>query len=252
MLNVVMIDEDGYASDQFVESLFNVEVDVKVLARLSSVHESLNYFSRLHFGDIIFCEVELYDGLAFDIFNKADLSIPVIFMNASDQHMTRAFSNNAIDYLLKPVNEYDLQKALLKYHKLKEHFTHHPPVNEIQYNFSKPKKTRLIAKKGMENISLRLEDIVLFYTENKIVYIIDQTGKKYMADRPLAQIYEELDPGLFYRANRQYIINVNFIRGFKAHDKVKLLVELTPPDLHHNIIVSQEKAPEFREWIYSV
>lgn len=252
MLNAVMIDEDGYASDHFINSLINVEGEVKVLARLSSVYESLNYFSRLHYGDIIFCEVELYDGLAFEIFDKVNLSIPVIFMSSSDQHMTRAFSYNAIDYLLKPIHEYDLQKTLLKYHKLKEHFTHHPPVSELQYNWNKPKKTRLIAKKGMENISLRLEDIVLFYTENKIVYIIDQGGKKYMADRPLAQIYDDLDPALFYRANRQYIINVNFIRGFKAHDKVKLLVELTPPDIHHNIIVSQEKAPEFREWIYSV
>jgi DNA-binding LytR/AlgR family response regulator len=252
MLNAVIIDEDGYTSNQFINTLFSVEEDVKLLARLSSVQESLIYFSRLHFGDIIFCEVELADGLAFEIFDKVSLSIPVIFVNATDQHMTRSFAYNAIDYLLKPVHEYDLQKALLKYHKLKEHFTHHPPITEVQYNYSKPKKTRLIARKGMENISLRLEDIVLFYTENKIVYIIDQNGKKYMADRPLAQIHEELDPGLFYRANRQYIINVNFIRGFKAHDKVKLLVELTPPDIHHNIIVSQEKAPEFRQWIYSV
>ena len=252
MLNAVMIDEDGHASDHFINSIISIEGDVKMLARLSSVHESILYFSRLHFGDIIFCEVELFDGLAFEIFDKVSLSIPVIFMSATDQHMTRAFAYNAIDYLRKPVHEYVLQKALLKYHKLKEHFTHHPPVTEIQYNYSRPKKTRLIARKGMENISLRLEDIVLFYTENKIVYIIDHSGKKYMADRPLAQLYEELDPALFYRANRQYIINVNFIRGFKAHDKVKLLVELTPPDIHHNIIVSQEKAPEFRQWIYSV
>src|SRR5215831_403407 len=252
MLNTIVIDSDGSAIDHFITRLRNLEENVNVLARLSSVHETIDYFSKAPYGDIIFCEVGLDDGSAFTIFNRINIVIPVIFMSTGSQHMMEAFEYNAIDYLLKPVNEHDLARALLKYHKLKEHFTRHPLVSEVIPYVNGRKKTRLIARRGMENISLRLEDIVLFYTENKIVYIIDQHGKKYIADKPLAQIYDELDPALFYRANRQYIINVNFIRGFKAHDKVKLLVELTPPDIHHNIIVSQEKAPAFRQWIYSV
>ena len=92
----------------------------------------------------------------------------------------------------------------------------------------------------MENISLRLDDVVLFYTENKIVYVVDRWGKKYIADKNLGEMENELDENVFFRANRQYIININFIRGFKAYEKVKLIVDLTLPDLNHCVIVSQE------------
>ena len=104
-------------------------------------------------------------------------------------------------------------------------------------------------KKGTENISLKLEDVVLFYTENKIVYVIDRSGKKYLADKNLSLLEQELDNSVYFRANRQYIININYVRGFKSFEKVKLQVDLTMPDLNHSIIVSQEMAPVFREWM---
>ena len=107
----------------------------------------------------------------------------------------------------------------------------------------------IIVKKGTENISLKLEDVVLFYTENKIVYVIDRSGKKYLADKNLSLLEQELDNSVYFRANRQYIININYVRGFKSFEKVKLQVDLTMPDLNHSIIVSQEMAPVFREWM---
>jgi DNA-binding LytR/AlgR family response regulator len=102
----------------------------------------------------------------------------------------------------------------------------------------------------MENIAMRLEDIVLFYTENKIVYVIDKNGKKYMTDKNLSDLEDELDDVIFFRANRQYIVNLNYVKGFKAYEKVKLLVDLIIPELNHCIIISQETAPAFRKWMY--
>ena len=102
----------------------------------------------------------------------------------------------------------------------------------------------------MENISLRLDEIALFYTENKIIYVVDQTGKKYLSDKNLTDLEEELDEGMFFRANRQYIVNINYVKGFKAYEKVKLLVDLTLPEINHCIIISQETAPAFRKWMY--
>jgi DNA-binding LytR/AlgR family response regulator len=109
----------------------------------------------------------------------------------------------------------------------------------------------MLVKKGMENISLRLDDVVLFYTENKIVYVLDRFGKKYLTDKNLAELEEELDQTSFFRANRQYIVNINFIRGFKSYEKVKLILELTQSDINHSIIISQEMAPQFREWMHN-
>lgn len=113
----------------------------------------------------------------------------------------------------------------------------------------KKKRTRLLVRKGLETILLRVEDIVLFYTESKIVYVIDHLEKKYLIDGHLAGLEDELDPLLFFRANRQYIININFIKSFKAYEKVKIKVDLNIPDLNHCIIISQETAPLFRKWM---
>jgi DNA-binding LytR/AlgR family response regulator len=95
-----------------------------------------------------------------------------------------------------------------------------------------------------------LEDIVLFFTENKIVYVVDQWGKKYLIDRNLGELEEDLDNNIFFRANRQYIVNINFIKGFKPYEKVKLQLDLVPAELYYSIIISQETAPAFRKWMY--
>jgi DNA-binding LytR/AlgR family response regulator len=114
----------------------------------------------------------------------------------------------------------------------------------------KKRKTRILVQKGLENILLKLEDIVLFYTENKVVYVVDRLEKKYLTDSNLLELEEELDPLVFFRANRQYIININFIKSFRAYEKVKIKLDLNLTELNHCIIVSQETAPHFRKWIY--
>ncbi|MCW3113869.1 MAG: LytTR family transcriptional regulator [Segetibacter sp.] len=125
-------------------------------------------------------------------------------------------------------------------------------MREIGENTIRMKK-RLIVRKGIENIALKIEDIALIYTENKLVFVIDgQTGKKYTTDKNLAELESELDPGIFFRANRKYIISINFIKAFKPFEKVKIQVYLTLADLAHEIIVSQESSKYFKKWIDEV
>jgi DNA-binding LytR/AlgR family response regulator len=101
----------------------------------------------------------------------------------------------------------------------------------------------------LENISLLLEDVVLFFTENKLVYVIDKNARKYLVDKNLSDLEVELDAKTFFRVNRQFIVNINYIRSFKAYERVKLQIELTVSDLNYFIVVSQETAPFFRKWI---
>lgn len=121
-------------------------------------------------------------------------------------------------------------------------------ANDLPHK-DKKKKTRLLVQKGVENILLRMDDIVLFYTENKIVYVIDRFEKKYLIYGHLSEIEQDLDPLAFFRANRQYIIGINFIKSFRAYEKVKIKVDMNPESSHW-IIISQETAPLFRKWIY--
>ncbi|WP_028789206.1 LytR/AlgR family response regulator transcription factor [Terrimonas ferruginea] len=251
MLNTIIIEDEKAAQENLVEALAAVADDVRVTARLGSVAEGVDYFTKRHEVDLIFSDVQLTDGLSFEIFNACNIRTPAIFITGYDEFMLDAFESNGIDYLLKPVQQEDIRKALVKYRMLEKHFTNQHSLNHLLQHIGAPKKQRLIVKKGVENIALKLEDIALFYTENKIVYVIDRWGKKYIADRNLSELELELDRGIFFRANRQYIININFVRGFKTYEKVKLLIDLTLPELNHFIIVSQEMAPQFREWMYN-
>ena len=114
-------------------------------------------------------------------------------------------------------------------------------------------RTRVVVKLGMDNISLPLSQIVFFYTENKIVYAFDNIGKKYVTEINLTELEKELDDKIFFRANRQFIININYIKSFRNYERVKLRVKMEPEELNDKycIVISQEKAPLFKQWIYA-
>ncbi|MGZ4025774.1 MAG: LytR/AlgR family response regulator transcription factor [Flavisolibacter sp.] len=114
----------------------------------------------------------------------------------------------------------------------------------------KKKKTRLIVRKGAENIALKVEEIAFIYRDNTIIFAVDKDEKKYLCDQNLSALEEELDETMFFRANRKYLVNIRYIRGFRAFEKVKLEVSLLLPSCTHTIIVSQETAPLFKKWIY--
>lgn len=250
MLNVVIIEDEVQASERLTAILKEVMPECTVIAVLSSVQQSVDYFANPVKVDLILSDVQLGDGLSFEFFNEAQVNIPVIFVTAYDKFFVQAFDHNGIDYLLKPVVPEELLKALTKFKKLKAHFSgYQQPLQSLFTAVSGKRKTRLLVKKGLEHVLIKLEDIVIFYTENKIVYLVDRFEKKYITDKTLNELDIELDNNLFFRANRQYIINVNYIKGYKPYDKVKLRVDLALSELNHEIIVSQVTAPEFRKWI---
>lgn len=252
MLNAIIIEDEKSAMEMLAGMLTEVP-GVNIKARLTSVKESIEFISTHPGTDIIFSDVQLTDGLSFEIFKQTGVQTPVIFTTGYDQFTMMAFENNGIDYLLKPISKSDLDKALLKYRKLQSHFSHaevNGPVRNLVKFINNRQKTRLLVKKGMENIVLRLEDITLFYTANKIVYVLDSCAKKYISDKTLTELEEELDSDIFFRANRQYVVNINYIRGFKPFEKVKLAIDLSIPGTNHRITISQETAPAFRKWMY--
>ncbi|MFC0771412.1 LytR/AlgR family response regulator transcription factor [Terrimonas alba] len=247
MLRAVIIEDERIIAEEFKKLLLDTAPDTEVVASIGTVKESVDYLSAHPSPDLIFSDVQLPDGLSFEIFNQVNIKSPVVFITGYDQFVLNAFEHNGIDYLLKPVDERDLNKTLAKYKTLENHFAQH---HQSFLQLFKPKsRSRLLVRKGIENIPLKMEDIVVIYTENKVVYVIDKDGKKYIADQHLADLEKELDESIFFRANRQYIINIGFIKSYKAYEKVKLQVDLVFPDLPHQIIVSQEMAPHFRKWI---
>ncbi len=253
MINAIIIEDERLAMQALVNMLSKVSMEVNVKARLTSVKESMDYLAGKPEADIIFSDVQLSDGLSFDIFSRSHVQIPVIFITGYDSYMMMAFEHNGIDYLLKPVDTPELEKALLKYTNLKEHFLHKRPllpVEKLMTFISQRKKNRLLVKKGIESIALKFEDMVLIYTQDKLVYVIDKFSKKYICDKALSELETELDDSLFFRVNRQYIVNINYVKSFKSFEKVKLLIDLSIPEINHSIVISQETAPAFRKWMH--
>lgn len=253
MTKAVIIEDEKPAVSALLHTLSEMNEPVQVEMILSSVKESIAYFSGNPGIDIIFSDVQLPDGHSFDIFKEVDVKTPVIFTTAYDAFMVNAFAGNGIDYLLKPVDKKELEKALQKYRMLEDHFATHTEAMQrfISQNDTR-RKNRLVVKRGLEYISLKLDEVVLFYTENKLVYVSDTSGKKYIAEHSLADLENMLDASRFFRVNRQYIVNIEYIRGFRPFERVKLQLDLNITTLqNHHIVISQENAAEFRRWMYS-
>ena len=246
MIKTLIIEDEKLIAEEFKRMLLKTSAETEVLGSFSTVKESVEYLLLNDAPDLIFSDVQLTDGLSFEIFNQVEIKSPVVFVTGYDNFILNAFEYNGIDYLLKPVDERDIEKTLSKYKTLKNHFA---SQHSFVQSFLKKNRTRLLVRKGIEHIALKICDIVIVYTENKLVYVIDKDGKKYITDKHLGELELELDNSIFFRVNRQYIVNIGYVKSYKAYEKVKLLVDLSMPDLHHQIIVSQEMAPCFRKWI---
>lgn len=247
-MSIAIIEDDPMSSDLLISTFDEINEEVEIKAVLRNVKDAIVFFNTRPELDLLISDVQLQDGLTFTIFESAPINCPIIFISAYDQYMVNAFDYAGIDYLLKPVSTQMLEHSINKYKALQSHFlATNTAIKNFLQHFEK-KRTRIIVKKGYSFISLPLTEVVIFYTENLVVYVIDAGGNKYLIDKNLNTLEEELDPQIFFRANRQYIVNIDFIQGYKSYERVKLIVTLKK-ETDHLIVVGQEKAKAFRKWI---
>jgi two-component system, LytTR family, response regulator len=248
-MKVLIIEDEIPAVENIIRELNGLEENVHVAATCSSIDESIYWLQTNLPPDLILMDIQLSDGLSFSIFKSCNITCPVIFITAYDKYLLQAFDYNGIDYLLKPVNKDRLKNAVKKYKSLQNHFVNnYAPLIE-QLNGNTKKRSRILVKRGLEFQTVKVEDIVYFFTEHKLIFLVDKENKKYLAEKHnLAELEEELDNKFFYRANRKYIINVNFIKRFRPLEKSKICLELVLP-LNEEIIISQENSASFKKWI---
>jgi DNA-binding LytR/AlgR family response regulator len=248
MIRIVIIEDERLIAEELKQRILMLSNESTVKAILPSVQEAITYLSANNDIDLVFSDIQLPDGLSFDIFSEVTCNLPVVFITAYDQYIVNAFEHNGIDYLLKPVDDSDIVKVLGKYRMLGDHFSNRQQF----YNLFATARKRIMVKKGLMSVSLKLEDVVLFYTENKVVYTIDKEGRKYVCEQNLSLLEDALGNTGFFRANRQFLINAEYIRGYRTYDKVKLMVDLAVPVTDQLIIISQETAPSFRRWMNEI
>ncbi len=231
------------------------KLDIKVDVMLHSVEESIEWFSKNEHPDLIFLDIQLSDGLSFEIFDKIIIKSAVILTTAYDEYALRAFKLNSIDYLLKPIDEDELIIAISKF-KNQLQKSEKTPINldfeqikrMLQNPFEQNFKSRFTVKIGQHLKVFTLDEIECFFSENKGTYIHTIDNRNYLIDGTLEVLENELDPKNFFRVSRKFIIPLRTIKEIQVHSNSRLKVIL-PTYKEDEVIVAREKVQEFKSWI---
>ena len=250
-MNVLIIEDEKPAARRLNRML--ADLNVAVSQMLHSVEESIAWFQENEHPDLIFLDIQLSDGLSFEIFEHVQISSAIIFTTAYDEYALKAFKLNSIDYLLKPIDEDELKAAVTKYKEQQSKNT------EVQLNFDdirnllvnpidRKYKKRYTIKVGQHLKIIPSEDIECFYSENKATYLHINSNRNYLLDGALEQVQTELDPENFFRVNRTFIVQINAIKDIVAYTNSRLKIILNSYS-ETEIIVSRERVKEFKNWI---
>lgn len=251
MINKILILEDEKLnSDRIQRLMLKIRPNVKILGVLTSVKKTVDWLSENESPDLILMDIQLADGLSFEVFNLADVSCPVIFTTAYDEYAVKAFKYNSIDYLLKPIEQDHLEAAITKFeHSVQRSYQQSPSIEELLRQI-RPKEYRsrffLPYRDGYRKINM--EDIAFFNSHLNISYANLFNGEQVVVPQILESLEQELNPKNFFRINRQYIVHVNSIEKVANFFNGKLKLKLkncADPD----IIVSRTKAPLFKMWL---
>ncbi|KAF2516848.1 response regulator transcription factor [Flavobacterium salilacus subsp. salilacus] len=250
-MNVIIIEDEKPAARLLQRKLQKLGVEANMM--LHSVEESVTWFSNNRHPDLIFLDIQLSDGLSFEIFEAIQINSAVIFTTAYDEYALRAFKLNSIDYLLKPIDEDDLEMAISKYRE------HRPQPQNLSLDFEQIKrmlvnpieksyKKRFTIKMGQRLKVVNVEDAECFFSENKGTYIHTKDNRDYLLECTLEQLESELDPEKFYRVSRKHIVNIDAINDIVVYTNSRLKV-IFPSYNEDEVIVSRERVSDFRQWL---
>lgn len=253
-LRIILIEDEAATARNLEFILKEINPGIEVIVTLQSITESVDWLTDNDRDyDLIFSDIRLSDGLSFEIFKQIEIGKPIIFVTAYNDYAIEAFRNNGIDYVLKPFDREEIQRTLLKYNTLiatgikMEQTKTEALLQQLESVTKRYKKSFLIHYCG-RLIPVEAAKISWFYTSNEIVYAQTTTGQKYTVEFTLEQLERDLDPELFFRANRQFIINRNAIDTVEYFFNGRLLIKIYPLS-QEQIIVSKAKAMVFRKWL---
>jgi two-component system, LytTR family, response regulator len=251
-MKVLVIEDELLIADNLIRMVKEIEPGVEILGPLVGVAESKAWLKKNGYPDLILSDIQLADGVSLDIFSTEEPGCPVIFTTAFNQYAIRAFKINSIDYLLKPVDAEELAQAFRKYHMLYSKYqdpSYKKGMGEMFRNFDRPAPFAEIfpVHVGRVVVIIRKNEVSAFVKE-EIIFLVNHEGRKFITDfRSLDEVEELLEPELFYRANRQYLVNINAIESYRTDSSFKILLKLK--NSQEDISISKEKAAEFKAWI---
>lgn len=253
-VNIIIAEDEEHNLRMLMETVEKLRPDWNICGTFESVKSTVEWLNNNRHPDLMFLDVQLADGLCFSIFEQLDVDSMVIFTTAYDTYAIRAFKVNSIDYLLKPFKESDLASALEKFERLTAISDQIPRANDFREllkairNGEKKYRKRFLISKGGGYITLDADEIAYFYSENRITTAVSFEKRNHIVDFALDSLEEQLDPEMFFRANRQLIVNFRAVRRIDNHFGGKLKLYLIP-QFEGDLLVSRLKAMAFRQWL---
>ncbi|WP_160137616.1 LytR/AlgR family response regulator transcription factor [Chryseobacterium sp. c4a] len=250
-MNIIIIEDEFRAAKSLQNLISDLKPDSKILGVYDSIEGSIEALSNGIKPDLIFMDIQLSDGLSFEIFNAVDITCPVIFCTAFDQYMLDAFKSKGVDYILKPFSREDIAEALKKVDDLKSFFQNNelPDLNALLQRINQPQgKTSFLVFKNQKYTTVPTEDIAYFYIHNEITHLVTFSKEQFPLTQPLGQIAEQVSDKQFFRVNRQYLVNFKAIKEMEHYFQRKILVKLiieTPEKL----LINKEKTHSFFTWL---
>ena len=251
-MQIVIIEDESRAANRLEKMLLAIQPGIQVLAKIETVEESVDYLNTAKGLDLIFSDIQLADGLCFEIYDQVEVDCPIIFTTAFDHYAIKAFKTNGIDYLLKPIDEPELIKALQKAKSLSRDTSLEEVrmlarvLQKQQKNF----KTRFMVKVGDKINSIAVSDIQAFYSFDKSTFVLNMEGRKFIVDYSLEQLENLLDPDHFFRINRKFIVPIHVCTNIISYSNSRLRIHLDGLK-NETIIVSRERVQAFKRWLDS-
>ncbi|TXG39158.1 LytR/AlgR family response regulator transcription factor [Seonamhaeicola maritimus] len=250
-MRVIIIEDEKPSARRLQRMLDKLGIEAETM--LHSVEESIQWFQENKHPDLIFLDIQLSDGLSFEIFETVNIKSAIIFTTAYDEYALQAFKLNSIDYLLKPIDSEELKSAV-------EQFQENSPEKQaVTLDFSDIKKLlvnpidreykkRFSVKVGQHLKLINVDEIECFYSENKGTYLHTSEGRNYLLDKTLEQLEDELEPHTFFRINRKFFVNINAIKDMVSYTNSRLQIKLNSYN-EQDVIVARERVKDFKTWL---
>jgi DNA-binding LytR/AlgR family response regulator len=248
-MKVLIVEDEQLASQKLIRLIREIDPSIEIVDILESVEQTTNWLLNNSHPDLIFMDIQLEDGICFEIFENCAIKTPVIFTTAYDDYSLNAFKVNSVDYLLKPVVLEELKNAIEKFKAIHQQKVDFKKIESFINQLQPKTKERFLIKIGEHYRSIPISSIKCFFIKERCNFINVDKGKNYAIDYSLDKVEDIIDPKMFFRVSRNFIINFSAIQDIIAYSSSRLKIKLTCWEENDEILVSRERVAEFKEWM---
>lgn len=249
-MKVLIIENEKPAAERLCRLLARIDDEIRIVGILETVEGTVNWLEEHDKPDLILMDIQLDDGLCFEVFEIINVETPIIFTTAFDAYTLKAFKVNSVDYLLKPIEEGALSVALNKFKNLRLPIVEDSsPLERVMSGMAKHHKSRFLIKIGSKYRSVEVKDIRYFCVQDKTTFLSTDQGREYPIDYSLDKLQAQLDQDTFYRLNRNCLININAVEDMIAYSSSRLKLVIKDEENSDLFVVSRDKVTDFKKWI---